>query len=197
MLDSLMFLASYAELGGGNIANLLQSWKDVGIIDYMLPFLLIFVIVFGILDKTKLFDGQKFINGVIGLVVGIMALQFEFVPTFFSEVFPRLGIGLGVILIVMILLGIFMPKQSWVSYTLFGIAAIILIVVLVKTSGALGWSAGYWWQANWPTVVGAIFIIILVAVIIGASGPKSKFEDTASPFLRELFGLKGDKASSE
>ena len=66
--------------------------------------MLIFALVFGILIKTQIFKDNKAVNGIIALAVAFMALQFDFVPTFFAQIFPRLGIGLAIIL------GIFFAK---------------------------------------------------------------------------------------
>ncbi|MFH1801731.1 MAG: hypothetical protein ABH804_02790 [archaeon] len=178
-------LAWYGSYGG--IGTILSQWEQAGFFSYLLPFLLLFALVFGLLEKTKIFEQNKFINGIIALVVGLMALQFNIVSRFFSEIFPRFGVGLAILLIVMIVFGIFTPKATWATYSFFGIGAVILAVVLIQTGGAVGWSAGYWWKDNWPIIVGAVFILVLIGVIVGASSPKqSTFVD--SPFMKSLFG---------
>lgn len=174
---------------GGTFGDVLNQWKTAGIFDILLPFLLIFALVYGILDKTKIFTENKAINPIIGFVVALLALQFDLVPQFFAVIFPKLGIGLAVVLVVLILLGIFMPREGWVNYVLFGIVAIVLIIVLVYTSQDLGWSAGYWWSENWSTVAGAIFILIILGVIVGASASdKPKFNENSSKFFKDMFG---------
>ena len=169
MIKSLV-LASYTYFDGTAIGDMLYQWEQAGFFQYLLPFLLIFALVFGILTQIKLFKENKSINGIIALVVGLMAMQFPMVSQFFSEIFPRLGIGLAIILVLLILIGMFVdPKSGAVGYTLLGVAGIILIIVLVKTAGALGWSSGWWWQDNWPMVAGVVFILIVIGVIVGGS----------------------------
>lgn len=169
--------------------QMFASWEQFGIFTYLLPFLLIFALVFGILTMVDMFKNNKAVNAIIAVVVGLMSLQFKIVPQFFAEIFPRLGIGLIVILVVMIVLGIFLPKDAWVTYALFGIGVLVLIIVLVKTAGAVGWQSGQWWADNWPGVAGAIFILVLVAIVVGASGGQPpEFEKSASKVLRNLFG---------
>ena len=101
----LNFLISYTSFGGGGIGNLLSNLEQQGVFQYLLPFLLIFTLVFGILSKINVFGTQRnqVINGVISLVVGLMALQFNAVSIFFSELFPRVGIALSIILVLLIL----------------------------------------------------------------------------------------------
>ncbi len=166
-------LISLAWFEGGAIGDLLSVWEQAGFFSYLLPFLLIFALVFGILTQIKLFKENKAINAIIALVVGLISLQFPMVPQFFSEIFPRLGIGLAVILIILILVGMFVdPEKGGVFYVLMGIGGVIVVIVLVQTAGALGWSSGQWWADNWPMVAGAIFILVLIAVIVGASSTK-------------------------
>ena len=172
MLSEVIALASYG-FYNGDIGYFLSQLDQVGFFQFLLPFLLIFALVFGILNQIHLFKDNKSINAIIALVVGLMALQFPLVPQFFSEIFPRLGVALSILLVILILVGIFIdPRKGGIGWTFLGIGAIITIIVLVQTAGAVGWSAGYWWYDNWPLVAGAVFILIIIAVIVGASNPK-------------------------
>jgi hypothetical protein len=161
MIEKILAL-QFGGFYGGDIGNLLSYWEQMGFFSYILPFLLIFALIFGILTKTKIFKDNKPVNAIIALAIGLLALQFDFVPLFFSEIFPRLGIGLAVILALLILVGLFAPSKSeaWTHWIFFGAAFIIFIVVLVQTFGWLGWSNTYLWNYNWPW-------IITIAVVLG------------------------------
>jgi hypothetical protein len=173
MIKGLMFLASYGTVTNGWLGDLFVQWEQIGLFSYLLPFLLIFALIFGILTKVKLFKENKAINAIIALVMGIMAIQFEFVPTLFSELLPRVGIALVFILSILIVIGIFSdPDHPTINWILLGIAAIILIIVIVQTAGAMGWSTGYWWQENWLTILGAVIVIALIIAIIASSSSK-------------------------
>jgi len=184
MIENLVMLASYGFYGGA-FGDFLFKMEQYGFFSYVLPFLLIFALIFGILSMTNIFKDNKAVNGIIALVIGLMALQVDLVPRFFAELFPNLAVGLAIVLVGIILLGLFMPKANWVSYSLFGAAAVVLIVVLVKTAGGVGWNGGYWWSDNWQLVAGAVFIIAIIGVIIGASNPPT--EDVETPFIKRLF----------
>jgi len=187
MLKSLM-LASYSYFEGGGIGDFLNEMNNAGFFSYVLPFLLIFALVFGILNQIRLFKENKSINGIIALVVGLMALQFDFVPIFFSEIFPRMGIGLVVLLLLLIFAGMFAdPDSNATMYTLMGIGVIIAIIVLINTAGSLGWSAGYWWYDNWRTVVVAVAILIIIGIIVGSANTKES-KANESPLARALRG---------
>ena len=153
---------------GGSIGGMLAYWESAGFFSYVLPFLLIFALVFGILTRVKIFEA-KGINAVIALVVGLLALQFHFVPIFFSEIFPRLGIGLAVILALLILAGLFFdPKNKILNYGLLGVGVIVFLVVLVQTFGWLGWGNLQIWYYNWQGILGVIIFLAIIGIIVGA-----------------------------
>ena len=183
-------MASYS-FYGDNIGNMFATWEQYGFFSYLLPFLLLFALIFGIMTRVKVFKESKGINGIIAFVVALMALQFDFVPRFFAEIFPLVGVGLAVILVIIILLGLFIPDQTWATYSLLGIAAIIFVVVMINAAGNVGWTAGYWWQDNWPMVVGVIFILAIVGIIVGSANPGKK-ADISSNFMNALFGKNSD-----
>ena len=191
MIKGLIDLASYAYWDGSLIGNMFSQWSQAGFFTYLLPFLLIFALVFGIMEKTNIFKDNKYVSGIIALVVGLLALQTDMLQRFLPEVFSRTGVGLVILLIVLIFLGIFIPKQTWVVYTLFGVSAIIVIVIFVQTAGAVGWSSGYWWSQNWAMVAGGIFILVLVAVVVGASSKTpTPVDDIAPKWMKDIWGPK-------
>lgn len=164
---------AWSSFYGGTIGNVLAQWEQMGVFSYVLPFLIIFALVFAILNQIKLFNKNRGVNAVIALAVGFMSLQFDFVPRFFSEVFPRLGVGLAIILIILIMIGMFMdPEKSGLMIALMIIGFIIVIVVLINTAGSLGWMAGYWWEDNWGTILGIVVFLAIVGMIIFSTEKK-------------------------
>ncbi len=175
MLKGLISLVSYTTNSEGALGELFTQWEQIGFFSYLLPFLLIFALVFGILVKVKLFKDNKAINGIIALAVALMAVQFDMVPAFFSQIFPMMGVALAVILALFILVGLFIdPAHPVMTWILFGVGAIIFIVVLVSAAGNLGLTAGTWWQDNWVTIIGVVIVISLVIAVIAGSAEKTK-----------------------
>lgn len=192
MIKEFFFLQSYGYFEGGGIGNILSQWESMGFFSYVLPFLLIFALVFGILIQLRLFRDNKTINAIIALAVGLMALQFSFVPRFFSEIFPRLGIGLVVILIIIILTGLFAnPEDKWQMYLMWGVGAIVVVIILVQTAGVTGWYSFFPWLGyNWPMALGVIAFVVILAVIVASARPKST-TDMRSP-LSQLLRAAGE-----
>jgi len=176
MLNGVFVLAS--AFPGGALGDLLTKWADAGFFSYLLPFLLIFALVFGILTRVKIFKDNRVVNGIIALAVALMALQFTFVPDFFSQIFPRVGVALAIILGIMIIVGLFAdPNSNLINYILLGVGVITIGVVIIQSAGAVGWQSGQWWAENWAIVVGAIVLFILIAVIIGSASPRDKSKE--------------------
>lgn len=176
-MSVIAFLASGSFFGGG-FGDILNQWQQAGVFAYILPLLLIFALIFGILTKMSLLGDNKAVNAIISLAVALMALQFDFVPRFFSEVFPRLGIGLSILLLLLILTGLFWSSEdsqtAWFKFVLLAAGFIIVIVTVVNTAGALGWSAGYWWQDHWISVGFIILMLVLVGWLVASGGGGKK-----------------------
>jgi hypothetical protein len=156
------------------ITEVLNIWNDMGVFSYMIPFLLIFAVVFAILDKTKLLSGSgdgnenKWILAIISVSVGLLSLQFDFVSEFFAVIFPRFGVGLSIFLVLIIMLGFFIPmneakdgnKGQWIGWVVGIGVAIWSLSSWDQWSGASGF--GGWFVNNvWAIIIlGALIAII-------------------------------------
>jgi peptidoglycan/LPS O-acetylase OafA/YrhL len=169
----------------GLIGDLLTRWEQIGFFSYLLPFLIIFALVFGILTKVNVFKDNKMVNGIIALAVALMALQFDFVPTFFSQIFPRLGVGLSIILGIMIIMGLFLDeKHKAINWIMLGVSVIIFYFILVQSAGATGWTSGQWWQDHWGEILAGVLLVIFVIALIGSQQPKQPPQDYNPPWAR-------------
>ena len=185
------FLAPFGFFGG-DIGNFLLQLEQLGVFSFLLPFLIIFALIFGILSRINIFEDNKAINAIISLSVGLMALQFGFVSNFFSEIFPRLGIGLSIILVFLIVLGLFMdPEEKWMNYIMLGIGVIIVISILVQSAAFSGSSFGFWVRDRAGLIITLIVIGGLIAAAIGSAGKRDRtYRRGESPLERALRGGK-------
>ena len=184
MFNGVVFLATYG-FTGGTFGNLLSQWEQLGVFSYGLPFLLIFALVFGILQRTKIFEDNKGINGIIALSTALLALQFNFVPLFFSDIFPRLGVGLSVILAGIILTGLFTnSNMTWVGMTL---GAVVFLITMGNSFEFGSSSFWFWVQQYLGTIIFVAIVIIGLLISVGKFPPK--FEDKGDSVYAR--GLKG------
>jgi len=166
------FLVSYGIFEGG-FDNLLNQWESLGVFSFLLPFLLIFSLVFGILSRLTLFGKEsKKINAVVSLAVGLIALQTGLVSSFFTNIFPRLGVALAGILVFVILLGLFgdANNRGLLNTLMWGSFGVGVLIVLQSTEMFGGGLNNIF--ALIPTwLIPLIVLIVLIAIITHQKNP--------------------------
>jgi len=158
---------------GYSIGDVLNTWADLGVFAYVLPFLMIFALVYGILLKTKILGDNTGVNATIALAFGLLALQFDYVSGFYASIFPYAGMGLGILLIAMILFGLMGSGDRPASNPIWlGIGVIIFLFVLFGSLGDTYWlgGAGYGIRESAPALLAIIIILGLMALIIWGGG---------------------------
>ncbi|MDP3965959.1 MAG: hypothetical protein Q8Q04_00325 [archaeon] len=184
MIEGLI-LASYGIVGGGTIGNFLYDLENAGVFSYVLPFLLIFAIIYAVMTKAGFLGSNTAVNFIISIAVALMALQFQFVSYFFSEIFPRLGIVLSLILVFMIILGLFVnwesPGAKWGFGLLGGIAGVVIVVQ--SFSEAFGWNGDLfgggsfgWWLEQYSTTIIIVVLVLVCLIGIPLAGKKKKMQ---------------------
>ncbi|MCA9487431.1 MAG: hypothetical protein KC516_00540 [Nanoarchaeota archaeon] len=175
------FLAFYSSIGGGAFGETLFRWEQAGVFSYLLPFLLIFVLIYGILSTMNIFGNNRGVNAIIAISVGLMALQFNFVSIFFAEIFPKLGMALSVVLVFIILLGFFARDAQgnlpgWFRYVMIAVVGITILVIVFGSlgEGYIGYSGfgGIWYflRYNIVNIIAGIGVIALVIAVIRGGG---------------------------
>ena len=147
--------------------------------DIVLPFLLVFAIVFAILQKSEILGkGKKQVDAIVALVVGLIVVTVGSAVQVINSLLPILAVGLVVLLVFFLLWGFAFKEGGFsihqnVQWAIGGIAAIVVVVATLYYTGGLDYlknivnSSGSSWATN---VVFIVLIIIAVAVVIGFSG---------------------------
>jgi len=168
-----------------SIYEVLNQWEYSGVFDILLPFLLIFVLIFGVLSTTKILGGNRGINLVISLVIGLMALRLDFVSVFFAELFPRFAVGLVSLIVIVILVGFFIPKEGvkgwFIGFAVAGAVIGLIVLFLTFNSPSFDFFSGFFWQQNTGWIIFAIIAIILIIAIFVSSAPKSEEKGITIP----------------
>ena len=147
--------------------DVLNVWNDMGVFSYVIPFLLIFAIIFAILEKTGILGENKFIMSVVSVAAGLLALQYDFVPEFFAVIFPRFGIGLSIFLVLLIMLGFFYSEElnkgkvAWIGWVVGIGVAIWAISSWDQWSGNFG---GWFSEYIWAIIILAALVAIIIVV---------------------------------
>jgi hypothetical protein len=156
------------------IYDLLNQWEFIGVFDLMLPFLLIFAVIFGALTSTNILGGHKGVNLIIALVIALMALRLNFVSAFFTELFPRFGVGLAILLVVVILAALFIPNQHKKGWAIgFAIAGVVIgIIAVINSSNQFNFFGSFFWQDYWGMIIGGVILVIVIIAIFATSGKR-------------------------
>jgi len=171
------------------ITEVLNIWNEIGVFSYVIPFLLIFAVVFAILDKTKMLSGKdsdnKGIIAIIAVSVSLLSLQFDFVSEFYSIIFPRFGIGLSLFLVILIFLGFFYSpkddgawsgKVAWVGWTV-GIGVFIWALSSWDQWSNYSGFGGWFTENVWALII----LGILVAIILTVKGSSKSDSKSSAP----------------
>jgi hypothetical protein len=139
-------------------------------VEAVLPFLLVFALVFAVLQKTKVLgEGKKQIDAIVSLVIGLLFIAFGQAVGIVVNLIPVLAVGLVVILIFLLLWGSFFPAGMGDNK---GVKIAAGIVALLVAIGALLWVTGWWSLLLGLFVAGTgtgIFVnVLFIVLIIGA-----------------------------
>lgn len=156
-------------------------------VEIVLPFILIFVVVFAVLQKSKILgEGKKQIDALVALVMGLIVVSFSYATGVIVSLIPFLAVGTVVILVFMLLYGLaFVKKDSfelpkWVRGTIGILAAIgVILTTLIATGGwdyvvelYEGSDDGSFWISN--AVIIALVIGAFFALTRGGEGGEGK-----------------------
>jgi len=163
-------------LQGLGFQNVIFQLENLGFYDFILPFLLAFAIIFGVLNYINIFKDQRGLQALVALVIGFAATRFPIYSDFLAIISPKLGIGLTILLILVILMGLFIPEgaQAIMGWIMIGVAVVIALVIFGQTYSAFGGFYGGYLNTDligWIIIIG-LLIGVIVAVVVGNSAGK-------------------------
>ena len=85
------------------LESALQNFQDIGVFNILLPFLLVFTIVYAILHKTKILGERKNFHISIAFVIGMLFVLEGSLVQIMNRAIPNVGIVLVAVLMVLIL----------------------------------------------------------------------------------------------
>jgi len=144
-------------------------FENVFFAKMLLPFLLVFVLVFAILQKSKILgDGKAQVDAIVGMVVGLILIGASGPRDIIVGIMPWMAVGIAVILVFFVLYGFVagdlsgsnMPNS--LKYVFGGLAGVFTIGVVLFVSGL--------WENIWDSFGGASEVwmnVVMVAVILG------------------------------
>lgn len=154
-----------------SINEVFYYWETLGVFDYVLPLLLIFAVLYGILSYAKILGNNKGIHVIVSLVIATLAVRYVEFTQFYRDVFPRLGLGITVLLVIMISIGLFVTdkNRTIMFWIMFGVGIIVALTIIYNSFSVFGWVDGFGYSTSeilsFLLLVGLGIGIIIVLVI--------------------------------
>lgn len=176
---------------GSVLGNVIDFMEHLGVYDVILPFLLVFTLVFAMLEKTKLFgtetvQGEEFpkknLNAMVAFVVGFLVIASSRLVETITSISANMVVLLMAAIFFLLLVGTFFkPTKEGVSLeehptwktTFMGIMFVGLVFIFLN---AITTENGETWleyimdflAKHWDNAaVGTLILIILVIFFIG------------------------------
>ncbi|MBW2977660.1 hypothetical protein KY331_02335 [Candidatus Woesearchaeota archaeon] len=181
-----------------SFGRLFESLEYLGLMDVLLPFLLIFTLVFAVLQKTHILGkGRKNFNVIIALIVGFSVVIPHVMGTYpagfdvvniINVMLPQVSLILVAILMLLLLIGIFAGASTIPSW----IALICFVLILFIFIGSTEWLYGLDWlyEIFGTETISLIIILLVFGIIVWFITAESKGEKvtgTLDRWLGELF----------
>ena len=170
--------------------RILESW---GLIDVLLPFLLIFTLIFAVLEKSKILgEEKKNLNTAIALIFALIVviphitgnLPAGYDPVLvINSALPSVSLVVVAVISLMIMIGVFAHEKIYLGLTMPGWIAFISVILLIIIFGSAAgwWTTGFddWLDSTFGSDALAVFIMIVVfgviiAFVTGGEGEREK-----------------------
>lgn len=163
-----------------NLGDIIEKLVDIGVFQVFLPFLLVYAVVFAILQKSRIFEGgsstqqqAKNVNAIVAFVFGLFVVASAHVISLFQAFITNFVVIIIFILCVLLVLGFIFGdsytdlfKDPKIKYALGGLIVLISIIILFNVLG--------WWEiisdyfsGSSGDIIETIWTIVGIGAFIG------------------------------
>jgi len=176
------------------LAIAIKFLEDFGFFDIILPFLLVFTLVFAILQKTKVLgaeDGKsrKNLDAMVAFSIALFVVIAGNIVTVIKEAMPLISLILIILVSFMLLAGSFVGSEEYkiegkmriFLTTLVFIGIVLVFLGVIKTDSGVSWLR-YGWDymlENWatgPLVSSLVFLAVILVVVYYVLGGREEKE---------------------
>ncbi|MEM3154042.1 MAG: hypothetical protein QW165_00545 [Candidatus Woesearchaeota archaeon] len=173
-----MLFQYYPTYTSGTGRSVFQTLADWGFVDAILPFILIFVLVFAILQKIGMFKDDKGkpdrkINGLLALVIAALVVVPHVVQLYppdqdpiniINQFLPSTAVILVAILAVILLLGLAGAEIPSVLQWLIALFALGFLIVMILMAVIPGFFPTFYWLQD-PAIQALLIILLVMALV--------------------------------
>lgn len=177
---------------GLDLQAMMAGLEDMGFYEVALPFLLIFTIIFAVLQKVRLFgaDSKKY-NLIIALVMGFLVIRMTPIVENINLFLPKVSWLVLVFIMALMVLGIFSPG------VFSGLGGLPFLLAVVLSIAGIIWALSpsaklpEWLQLTpqdkWVLIGIGVFVMIIYFIIREPESGKG-WRNTVHKGLEELPG---------
>ncbi|MBT3814315.1 hypothetical protein HOE37_06255 [Candidatus Woesearchaeota archaeon] len=188
----------------GGFSKLGYYFQAYGIMDFLLPFLLVFTIIYAVMQKTQILGDKKNFNVIIALVIALLfvvphlmgyyPLGYDPVQVM-NESIPSIALVAVAAIMLLILMGIFGTDFTSAMAPVIAIASLGFVVYIFGS--ALNFWVGpsdvfYWWTSE-VTELMIILLVFGVIVWFVVKEPKKPGDKTAFGRIGDVLGKLAEK----
>ena len=154
--------------------TILQHWI---LTDFILPFSLIFFLVFAVLEKTKLLgDSNKQLNALIAFVIGVIFVGVAKPKLIVSNMILFLTVALVMMFVLLLLWGFVsagndgFTLETCMKYILWAVVGVAFVIAVLWATGVKGdafnFLFGQSWSETFWTNLAFIAAIVIALVLV-------------------------------
>ncbi len=156
-------------------ANIARMLQDYGVMDFLLPFLLIFTIIFAVTANLPLFKDKKNFRVIIALVLALMFVAPHIIGAYplrydpvniINETLPSISLVAVAAVMLLLLMGVFSTDFTTAAAPIIAILAIVFVAYIFGSSLNI-WTGPsdvfYWWT---PETTELIIILLVFGLIV-------------------------------
>lgn len=146
-------VAAFGEPTQSPLGNAIEFFRAFGFFDVVLPFLLVFAIVFGILEKTKVFgvektkdseNTRKNLNAMVAFAIAFFVVGAKSIVGIIAVSMPTISLFLVMIIAFLLLVGAFVGEEQLKMVDKFPkitkwFIALIFVGMIAVFLAAVGW----------------------------------------------------------
>lgn len=169
------------------LSNAIQFFRDFGLFDVILPFLLVFTLVFALLEKSRIFGVEsdnktpkKNLNAMVAFTIGFLVIATNAVVNTINTALPQIVLLLTLIVSFLLLVGAFLKGEGDLDFAenhknwyqafvgLIFVGVVLIFLGSIKTEGSSWLAIIYDYVINnlSGAVVGAVVMLIVVILAI-------------------------------
>ncbi len=185
----MMFQVTGFNAGGTFFGDMLQRFESLGGYEIVLPFLLVFTVLFALLQKIKILgEDKKNLNVILSLILSLIFITQTQLVNYLYSFLPKVSLVVLVGIMLLMLMGLFSRDNDAISFA-HGIAVVLAVVglvwALIPGSLMLNWPRWLMLGGTDKAVILTIALFVIVIWVVGKE-PKSGdgFGEGAKKFVK-------------